>query len=234
MKQGQNEILRKHKIYTYKGTKFDNFAEVSCEVPIRIGGQISFKGSIGAYTYIRKGCRLSPALKSIGRYCSIAPDVKIGDSNHPTNWLSTSPFQWGAFPVPLEEPLENTLIFNKPDGTITIGNDVWIGTNVTITPNVKIGDGAIIAAGAVVVKDVEPYSIVGGVPAKLIRYRFSSEIIERLLNQQWWRFAPNMLSKVSFDRPELAVEEIDILIKDKNILEDKPNIIKIGADGIIL
>lgn len=234
MNHEQEVILRKHKIYTYPGVIFENNAEVSCEVPINIGGEISFKGSIGAYTYIRKGCRLSPALKSIGRYCSIAPDVKIGDGNHPTTWLSTSPFQWGAFPVPLEEPLENSLIFKKPNKTITIGNDVWIGTNVIITPNVKIGDGAVIAAGAVVVKDVEPYSIVGGVPAKLIRYRFKDEIIQKLLKQQWWRFSPQALSGISFDRPELAIDEIDILINDKKISEDKPNIVKIGPKGIIL
>ncbi|OCG19217.1 MULTISPECIES: CatB-related O-acetyltransferase [unclassified Gilliamella] len=234
MNHDQKVILGKHKIYVYRGTIFENSAEVLCEAPLKIGGEISFKGSIGAYTYIRKGCRLSPGLKSIGRYCSIAPDVKIGDGNHPTTWLSTSPFQWGAFPVPIEYPLENRIVFEKPTKTITIGNDVWIGTNVTITPNVTIGDGAIIAAGAVVVKDVEPYSIVGGVPAQVIRYRFDDKIIERLLKQQWWRFAPDMLSGISFDNPELALDEIDNLINNKKISEDHPSIVKIGPMGVIL
>ena len=79
-------------------------------------------------------------------------------------------------------------LFN-PSKTTVIGNDVWIGESVVIIDGLKIGTGSIIAAGAVVTKDVEPYSIVGGVPAKLIRFRFEKDIVQKLLNSKWWELS---------------------------------------------
>ena len=138
----------------------------------------------------------------IGRYCSINGTARIWN-NHPSKYVTTSPIldhrvfspsykeymrrrgfceRYGTHHDnhPFEDsPLRN----NKP---VEIGNDVWIGANVILLPGVKIGDGAILAAGAVVTKDVEPYAIVGGVPAKLIKYRFSQEKREKLLRIQWW------------------------------------------------
>lgn len=110
----------------------------------------------------------------IGHFCSIADNVKfILNSDHPTNHISTYPFK--------------TMILNKgPEaiskGDIVIEDDVWIGSSSMIMSGVKVGQGAIVAAGAVVTKDVPPYAIVGGVPAKVIKYRFDEKIIEKLLN----------------------------------------------------
>ena len=123
----------------------------------------------------------------IGDYCSFAADLTIILRNHSINNISTFPFDetWHVY------GLNDTSISNHSakNQTLKIGNDVWIGYGVTILPGVShIGDGAIIAAGSVVTKDVEPYSIVGGVPAKIIKYRFSKDQIDKLLKIQWWNW----------------------------------------------
>jgi chloramphenicol O-acetyltransferase type B len=123
---------------------------------------------------------LNNASLSIGDYCSIAGEVGIflGGEHHP-EWVSTYPFGalWREHDHP-EQP--------RSRGDVRIGNDVWIGRGATIMSGVTIGDGAVIGARALVVKDVPPYGIVGGNPAKLIRYRFEPEIVERLIAICWW------------------------------------------------
>ena len=120
----------------------------------------------------------------IGNFCSIGPDcwAFIG-SNHRHDFISTYPFSytkkhgrdWGS-----------DTDFSSCNGDVVIGNDVWIGKGVTILSGVTIGDGAVVGAKALVTKNVEPYSMVGGNPARVIRYRFSPEEIERLLALAWW------------------------------------------------
>ena len=139
--------------------------------------------SIGDYVYVGNKTKINRTI--IGNFCSIGPNVQIGLGTHPTNLLST-------FPAFYSTRKQCQISFTKSDsynevGTNMVGNDVWIGANVIIMDNIKIGDGAIIAAGAVVTKNVLPYSIVGGVPAKNIKYRFSQEKIEKLLTQAWWK-----------------------------------------------
>jgi len=120
----------------------------------------------------------------IGKFCMIASDVKfiMNGANHLTNALTTYPF--AIFGHGWENAMEGKHYPHK--GDIHIGNDVWIGYNATIMAGVTIGDGAIIATNATVIKDVEPYSIVGGNPASLIKKRFSDEVIEKLLKLKWW------------------------------------------------
>ena len=164
---------------------------------------------VGAFTYFVGG--VIDACDSIGRYCSIAAGVRIGDPDHPTDWLSTSPFQYdgrrfGWHP----SAAEGTTI--APHGFLraptVIGNDVWIGANAVVLKGVRVGDGAVIAAGAVVTRDVPPYAIVGGVPAKVIRYRFEPDLVAELLDVAWWRFSPNQLAGLPFDDPRAAVAEL--------------------------
>lgn len=125
----------------------------------------------------------------IGKFCSIACGAKFlfNGANHTLKSLSTYPF-----PIFYEEWSHGIWADKSWDnkGDIKIGNDVWIGYDAIIMAGVTIGDGAIIATRAVVTKDVPPYTIVGGVPAKIIRKRFSDEVIEELLKQKWWDF-PN-------------------------------------------
>lgn len=133
---------------------------------------------IGDYTYMNGG---KIFYAKIGKFCSIGYNVFLGSGEHYTNKVSTYPLKnkIGHLPGLIDFPEQKDCI---------IGNDVWIGNNVSIKQGITIGDGAIIANGAVVTHDVEPYTIVGGVPAKVIRMRFDKEIIEELLKIKWWNW----------------------------------------------
>ena len=123
---------------------------------------------------------------TIGSFCSIAPEVLIGLGRHPSKtFVSTYPAFFSIDNSGCRVSFTQQQVFQEllP---VYIGHDVWIGARVIINDGVKIGDGAIVGAGSVVTKDVEPYSIVGGVPAKHIRYRFTGQQIELLLSIRWW------------------------------------------------
>ncbi|MHA7967353.1 CatB-related O-acetyltransferase [Paenibacillus sp. CAU 1782] len=145
------------------------------------------KSKCGRYTYgiDSNTVAINRFLKSVGSFCSINHTAAIGTiGNHPLDLVTTSTFiyhpSWGFV-----DEIDTNLI-NKYNPPIVIENDVWIGTNAIILPGVTIRNGAIIGAGAVVTKEVPPYAIVGGVPAKIIRYRFEPHIIEALLDIKWW------------------------------------------------
>lgn len=128
---------------------------------------------------------------TIGAFCSVAGNVSFecsGGSHTP--WAATT------FPIHsrLMESVDPTEHGGEPVG-ITIANDVWIGRDALIMPGIHIADGAIVAAGAVVTRDVPPYAIVGGVPAKLIRYRFSDDVIGRLLAIRWWEWSDEKIKQ---------------------------------------
>jgi len=144
----------------------------------------------------------------VGNFCSIAPNVNIYlGGNHRSDWITTFPFGH-----------RDKTIFNNfsgvghpsTNGDVIIGNDVWIGSNATIMSGITIGDGAIIANNSHVVKNIEPYSIVGGNPAKLIRYRFTPEQIEKLLEIKWWNWDDNKINKFT---PFLCNNQIDKFIE---------------------
>ena len=143
----------------------------------------------------------------IGKFCMIASDVKfiMNGANHLSNAISTYPF--AVFGNGWESAMEGKTYPNK--GNIEIGNDVWIGYNATIMAGVKIGDGAIIATNATVVSDVEPYSIVGGNPAREIKKRFSPEIIERLLKFQWWNWDIEKITKNVQNLTDLDIDKLE-------------------------
>ena len=130
----------------------------------------------------------------IGDYCSIAANFKVILINHRHDVITTFPFDsFGSyfFDGDLNESAHST----KNNGIIEIGNDVWIAEDVTILPGVKIGNGAVIANGAVVAKDVPDYAIVGGVPAKVIKYRFTQEQIKKLKKIAWWNWSEEKIGE---------------------------------------
>lgn len=138
---------------------------------------------IGDYTYINRNCNIDRNTRSIGRFCSIAYNVKTGLGNHPTNWVSTHPFAYERKYGFVET---GRSFEEQTTQQSTIGHDVWIGANSTILAGVNIGHGAIVGAHSLVISDVLPYSIVVGTPARHIRFRFGQETIDQLLKSEWW------------------------------------------------
>jgi len=188
------------------------------EPPVTAYGNVKIRSNtkIGSFTYINNGTTVFYGT-SIGRYCSIGKNNEIGPVDHPLDWLSSSPVQYNIaehFPDYTEycDPFPQVKI-SRPSSTI-IGNDVWIGSLCVIKRGVSIGDGAVIASGAVVTKDIPPYAIAGGVPAKVIRYRFSKEIIEKLLKIKWWDLDFKLLAGIQFDDIEKAIKQLE---KIKNV-----------------
>ena len=166
---------------------------------------------IGRYTYGYEGLlEYAPLAESIGRYCSINVSAKIVN-NHSLDCVTTHPFLDHPAFMDWEEYIEREILNRKygkhinnsiyedskirNNQPVIIGNDVWIGANVIILPGVRIGDGAILAAGAIITKDVKPYQIVAGNPAKQIRMRFDDETIRKLLKIEWWKWEHDKIEK---------------------------------------
>lgn len=223
---GKNNIHR-HRAKLWPKTR------LLVESPVWLAGDITMRGFIGAYTFLRDGVRIAGQVSHIGRFCSLAPGVVIGDSNHPTEWLSTHSFQWGEgswipsqaltrFDTPLERKGRRTLI----------GSDVWIGANAIVLSGITIGDGAIIAAGSVVSRDVPPYAIVGGVPARVIRFRFDEKTIERLMKVRWWRFSLDDLFGLPFNDIHATLNMLEERLANKTLRKPDPVLYVVTPDGI--
>ena len=169
--------------------------------------------SYGNYTYGRwviHNFGESNKLK-VGKFCSIALNVNVyTGGNHRNDWVTTYPF--GHVHKDIFDTFDGKG-HPKSNGDVIIGNDVWIGSNATIMSGVMIGDGAVIANNSHVVKNVDPYSIVGGNPAKLIKYRFSTEQIQKLLELKWWDWS---VEKINANAHLLCSNNIDELLESSN------------------
>lgn len=159
--------------------------------------------SVGAFSYANNWL---PWDTKIGRYCSIAPRVEVMTAQHPIERFTTSPItylsRWPGYAQREFQTEWEIEPFQEMPPAPVIGNDVWIGQDVLIKGGITIGDGACIASRAVVSKDVPPYAIMGGVPARVIRYRFTEAQRERMLALKWWQYR-------FVDLPKTPKDDID-------------------------
>jgi acetyltransferase-like isoleucine patch superfamily enzyme len=193
--------------------------------------------SMGSFSYTHSPF---PIDFSLGRYCSVAWNVKFPAPDHPMELLSTSAFLmasapdlWMIYLKDKDVTYENIQHVPQKRGA-TIGNDVWIGQDASIMRGLTIGDGAVIAASAVVTKDVPSYGIVGGNPAKLIRYRFPPDIIDELLSLRWWRYDYPVLGRIDLTNIRNSIKELRPILSD--IQEYTPELVNLQEmphDGII-
>ncbi|MCQ6534395.1 antibiotic acetyltransferase [Bacillus mycoides] len=144
---------------------------------------------LGDYSYLNFGTKVG--LAQIGKFCSVGNDCEIGMHSHPISHISTSPKTYGSGNI-----FDACPDYEELSKVVEIGNDVWIGSKSIIMPGIKIGNGAIIGAGSVVTKDVHPYEIVVGVPAKHLRFRFDKETIHYLENLKWWELDADGMNKI--------------------------------------
>lgn len=165
----------------------------------KIGHGTYFVGSLGYGSYIGSNCLISG---SVGRFCSIASNVKVIYATHPIQkFVSTHPVFYSLLKQNgttfVQKQGYDEFIYVDPIGKIPvkIGNDVWIGDGVTIMGGVTIGDGAVVLTNSTITKDVPPYAIVGGLPARIINTRFDEETINLLLQYRWWDLDINWLKK---------------------------------------
>jgi acetyltransferase-like isoleucine patch superfamily enzyme len=179
-----------------------------------------FAGKFGAFSFTHSS--LTGPLGSVGKYCSIAGDVTFGGAEHPLDRISTSPFTYDPgfiFGIHLEQTKTKftsqlELKSEQRQERITIGNDVWIGEGVYIRGGVTIGNGAVVGAHSVVTRDVAPYEIVVGTPAKCLRRRFSDKIAERLLSLAWWDYAFSDFEGLPSTDPDVFIDGLQSRIEE--------------------
>jgi virginiamycin A acetyltransferase len=152
------------------------------DIEVREGTLIDSTSSIGSYSYIGRNCAITKS--SVGRYCSIANNVSIGQGEHELNCISTSSVFYNA---PYEELTSKEC---------NVGDDVWIGVDAIILRGISIGIGAVIGANSVVTKDVPPFAVVVGCPAKIIKYRFESDKANSILESKWWNEDPEKAKNI--------------------------------------
>lgn len=200
MKLNQVE-LRRRGFIVYNNEHLDVVGDVQIETPSFCAATLRWDTfiRIGAYANLNATSQIGHS--SIGRYTSVAQNCFIGADKHPTDWLSSS----RLFYVPNFREFDNisgrsleTRPFTETGAPCHIGNDVLITNSCIISRGVTIGDGAIIAPGSVVTKDVPPYAIVGGNPAKIIKMRFTDEVISELMSLKWWDKDIYSLGEIDF------------------------------------
>ena len=212
------------------GLRLVGDSKLMAEAPLQLLGTFLVRGGetrIGGYCDIGDGSESQGLV--MGRYCEVGPGAVLSATGHPLSWLSVSPFQYKAASFNWHETANNVDTIDPEAGgresfrgdPVVIGNDVWVGSGAVILRGVSIADGAVIAANAVVTRDVEPYEIVGGVPARTLKMRVTPDQRDEILELAWWRFTPNQLSGISFDDLPRALAQLRERVGDLEPREAK-------------
>lgn len=171
-----------------------------------IGARTSFvESTLGDYSYIVNDGNV--IYTTIGKFCSIAAHVRINPGNHPMHRASQSHFTYRSSAYFDGEADEDAFFEWRRAHPVMIGNDVWIGHGAVVLPGRRVGDGAVVAAGAVVTKDVGPYEVVGGLPARYLKRRFDEPTSQHLQALGWWDWEHERLQRALLDFRHLSVED---------------------------
>ncbi|MFS2327053.1 DapH/DapD/GlmU-related protein [Brucella sp. H1_1004] len=197
----QNSEPRIHSTAQLKGSKLGRYADIGERVILR-------EVTVGDFTYLERNSEGIYA--EIGKFCSIASNVRINALEHPMERLTTHKVSYRPNEYFRYLGVDSAFRERRQAKRVTIGNDVWIGHGAVITPGINIGHGAVIGANAVVTKDVAPYRIVGGVPARIIRKRFDDAIVDRLLALCWWDWPVEKLYEAI---PDIQTFEIEAFLE---------------------
>ncbi|RIX98782.1 antibiotic acetyltransferase [Aureimonas flava] len=159
---------------------------------------------VGDYSYFERGGEATHA--EVGKFCSIAAHVRINALEHPVERVSTHKITYRPNEYFRWRGVDDAFRERRLQRRVTLGHDVWIGHGAVVLPGVRVGTGAVVGAGAVVTRDVAPYTIVAGVPARVLRPRFTPDVAERLLALAWWDWSPARLFDAIPDMQSLSAE----------------------------
>lgn len=173
--------------------------------------------NMGRYSYAVTKEFVRPDTE-IGQFTSIAKNAHVAPGNHLIDFLSTSPFYYAPYNKDknvYQKEIADVVNKGNAEKKCVIGNDVWIGLNAVILQGVTVGDGAVVGANAVVTKDVPPYAVVGGVPARILKYRFDEDVIANLLQVKWWKLPMKEIIQLDFGDVKASIEKVKKIREDK-------------------